>query len=152
MNITNSFQFYNQYHLNPINKLFHLIGIPMIIVSFMTFTNNISFYYYFNSNKYTFNIKRLIILFYQLYYLSYGLLPGIIMIIYFEFLNFYSNYINLSKKKTLILFVSSWVLQFIGHYIEGKKPALIDSIGQAFLGAPIFSLTPIIPFLKYYLY
>jgi uncharacterized membrane protein YGL010W len=37
----------------------------------------------------------------------------------------------------LVLFVSGWVLQFLGHHYEGKRPALLDNIFQAFIG-PMF--------------
>lgn len=35
------------------------------------------------------------------------------------------------------LFVGGWILQFLGHHYEGKRPALIDNIFQAFIG-PMF--------------
>ena len=37
----------------------------------------------------------------------------------------------------LVLFVSGWILQFVGHHYEGKRPALTDNIFQAFIG-PMF--------------
>jgi len=37
----------------------------------------------------------------------------------------------------LALFVGGWVLQFLGHHYEGKRPALLDNIFQAFIG-PMF--------------
>ena len=36
-----------------------------------------------------------------------------------------------------VLFVGGWVLQFLGHHYEGKRPALIDNIFQGFIG-PMF--------------
>ena len=41
---------------------------------------------------------------------------------------------------TISLFILSWVAQFIGHYIEGKRPALLDNLSQAFIDAPLFSM------------
>ena len=77
------------------------------------------------------------------------------MLLYFWLLNWITYWLSTNKKLTNIqimqLFILSWGFQFLGHFIEGKKPALMDSISQAFLGAPIFSLTPIIPSLKSYL-
>lgn len=35
------------------------------------------------------------------------------------------------------LFVGGWVLQFLGHHYEGKRPALLDNIFQGFIG-PMF--------------
>jgi uncharacterized membrane protein YGL010W len=37
----------------------------------------------------------------------------------------------------LILFTGGWILQLVGHYCEGKRPALLDNIFQAFIG-PMF--------------
>ena len=37
----------------------------------------------------------------------------------------------------LVLFVGGWVLQFLGHHYEGKRPALVDNVFQAFIG-PMF--------------
>jgi uncharacterized membrane protein YGL010W len=37
----------------------------------------------------------------------------------------------------IALFVGGWVLQFVGHHYEGKRPALLDSIFQGFIG-PMF--------------
>jgi uncharacterized membrane protein YGL010W len=37
----------------------------------------------------------------------------------------------------IALFVGGWVLQFLGHHYEGKRPALLDNIFQAFIG-PMF--------------
>jgi uncharacterized membrane protein YGL010W len=35
------------------------------------------------------------------------------------------------------LFIGGWVIQFLGHHYEGKRPALMDNIFQAFVG-PMF--------------
>lgn len=37
----------------------------------------------------------------------------------------------------LALFVGGWVLQFLGHHYEGKRPALLDNVFQGFIG-PMF--------------
>ena len=151
MTNSNSFKFYNEYHLNPINKMFHLIGIPLIILSVINFSNYFSLVFNYNNINHSLSLKRLLITYYQIYYLSYGIFPGFVMIVYFELLNIINNSLNLSFRNTAIIFTLSWILQFIGHYIEGRKPAILDSISQSLLGAPIFSLVPLIPSLKKYL-
>ena len=35
------------------------------------------------------------------------------------------------------MFIGGWILQFIGHHFEGKRPALVDNIFQGFIG-PMF--------------
>lgn len=42
----------------------------------------------------------------------------------------------------LVLFVGGWILQFLGHHYEGKRPALLDNIFQAFIG-PMFLVAEI---------
>jgi len=36
-------------------------------------------------------------------------------------------------------------MQFIGHGIEGSRPALFDNISQAFTAAPLFSIQAFLP-------
>jgi uncharacterized membrane protein YGL010W len=44
----------------------------------------------------------------------------------------------------MLLHIGAWVAQFIGHfYFEGNRPALTDSLVQAFLIAPMFVLIDI---------
>ena len=69
-----------------------------------------------------------------------------IMITYFTFIKLLSMLFIYKNKNWLIdtacIFTASKVLQFLGHYMEGSRPALMDSLGQAFLDAPVFSLEP----------
>ena len=38
---------------------------------------------------------------------------------------------------SIALFVGGWVIQFIGHYYEGKKPAFVDDLIGLLVG-PLF--------------
>ena len=40
---------------------------------------------------------------------------------------------------SLVLFVVMWILQFIGHHIEGKKPSFFDDLRFFFALAPLAS-------------
>ena len=40
------------------------------------------------------------------------------------------------------IFLGGWVLQFIGHYYEGKKPAFVDDIMGLAIG-PLFVLAEV---------
>lgn len=42
-----------------------------------------------------------------------------------------------------VLFAGGWVLQFLGHHYEGKRPALLDNIFQGFIG-PMFLVAEIL--------
>lgn len=41
------------------------------------------------------------------------------------------------------LFVGGWVLQFVGHHYEGKRPALVDNLFQGFVG-PMFLVAEVL--------
>jgi 2-hydroxy fatty acid dioxygenase len=50
----------------------------------------------------------------------------------------------------LALFIGSWIAQFIGHgKFEGRKPALLDNVFQAFFLAPLFVWLEILFMLGY---
>lgn len=41
------------------------------------------------------------------------------------------------------LFTGGWVLQLVGHHYEGKRPALLDNIFQAYI-APMFLVVEVL--------
>ena len=144
-------EFYKKYHTNNINKWIHFLCIPMIILSIILLLNN----YYIIHESYTkkivnkIKLSSAIIFIYIIAYFNLSLEIGLIMTIYFIVIKSFSNYIISNYNHYLIskyLFICGWLFQFIGHYyIEGKKPALIDSLIQSFFQAPLFSLDVIYP-------
>jgi len=42
----------------------------------------------------------------------------------------------------LAIFISAWVMQFIGHKIEGKKPSFFEDVQYLWIG-PLFVLQPL---------
>ena len=65
------------------------------------------------------------------------------MLGYYTLVDYYSE--KWTKRRywfmeSMIVFISSWILQFIGHYIEGSRPALMDSLTTAVTQAPLFSI------------
>ena len=61
-----------------------------------------------------------------------------------------SNYGSVANYWALALFLGSWIAQFIGHgAFEGRAPALLDNLVQAFILAPFFVWMEILFFLGY---
>lgn len=151
----NELSFYKYYHQNPINKWIHFFCIPLIVLSIIVLLND----FYILNERYNkkfnkidriwkYKMSNLIIILYIISYSTISLKIGIVMFIYFMILKCLSNFLLLRIKNNLIpiiMFVVGWILQFIGHFIEGRRPALIDSIFQAFFQAPLFSLEVLFP-------
>ena len=147
-------EFYNQYHQNFWNKIIHMIFIPMIVLSIRIFLSE--FYIgqpFWNwpglKLKIKFGLGRLLSHIYAIYYFTYGWYPGFVMLIYFTWIEamFYYIHDNIPRKYFLAscMFIFGWTMQFIGHEIEGNKPALFDSVSQAFTAAPLFSIQAFLP-------
>ena len=129
---------YQDYHTHPVNKIIHFFCIPMIVLTSVNFLSksNLSFL-----GMGIYSIALITLLSYYLYY--YGLSTFFLMFIYYTFIDYYSE--QWTKRRywfieSMIIFISSWVLQFIGHYIEGSRPALMDSLTTAVTQAPLFSI------------
>lgn len=140
----NGLEFYKEYHSHPTNKLIHFICIPLICLT----TINLASLLKFKALKCT--GLELLNIFYFINYFRFGINIGTFMFSYLILLNTLGKVWrildNKWKRNTIIVFIIGWILQFIGHYIEGRKPALFDSIIQSFLSAPLFSLDYILHF------
>ena len=144
-------EFYKYYHNNSTNKLIHFICIPLIVLSIIILIDNLYILYEKkekeNTIVYKFPLSNMIISFYIFSYMTISFDIGIMMFFYFSFLKYFSV-ILLSKDYGFCakyMFFFGWIFQFIGHYIEGRRPALFDSISQSFYQAPLFSLEYIFP-------
>ena len=61
-----------------------------------------------------------------------------------------STYGATANKWALGVFVSSWILQFVGHgFFEKRAPALVDNLVQALFLAPFFVWMEILFFFGY---
>ena len=159
-----NYQHYSLYHTNVINKLIHTVTIPIIMITTAHFIQK--FHIVFDDEELIKkNIKlsihnsssllTIVQLFYCFYYFTWSWTIGFTMMFYIEgiiqgtyklqsyLLNYYEKWY--SKKIMIDLSILSimclaWGLQFLGHYIEGNRPALMDNLSTAFLSAPMFSL------------
>tara|TARA_B100001142_G_scaffold320698_1_gene366174 strand:+ start:1308 stop:1769 length:462 start_codon:yes stop_codon:yes gene_type:complete len=138
---------YYKYHQNPINKMIHLMCIPMIMISILTFLKK--FKIKSNSDYITYvlklNFRDLITLYYIAYYYSWSLKIGFFMQGFIAIINYIVDDLKLKPIPNFKLFAFAWTMQFFGHYVEGNRPALIDSLSQAFLQAPLFTVATIFP-------
>ena len=133
---------YAKYHKNKTNKIIHWICIPLIMFSLLGLLSLMTL---FTFNSITISALWFFIIFAIGYYvkLSKSLALGMTIIsicfIYFiELIN--ENFLNQKFEIFLSIFIISWIGQFIGHKIEGIKPAFVKDL-QFLLIGPLWLLS-----------
>ena len=140
---------YRESHQNPINKMIHWICVPLIMLSLMgllwtipTPLNLISIL------GVPLNWTLLFILFCIIFYsrlsikITLGMAcVGILLVLGVLWLNTFETAL---WKISVLIFVPAWLGQFIGHFIEGKRPSFSKDlqfllIGPAWLISFIFN-------------
>ena len=131
---------YGQSHKNKVNKLIHWICVPLIYFSIVGLVRSVPSDILLNdsiSENYS-NWASLTIVIIMIYYLTMSFMLTLGMT-FFSFICLYiCNYIIELKLSILwisiAVFIGSWILQFIGHKIEGKKPSFLKDIQFLLIG------------------
>ncbi|MCS6905823.1 MAG: DUF962 domain-containing protein [Bacteroidia bacterium] len=134
------FHLYGESHQNPTNKLIHWICIPLIMFSLLGLLKSIPVPEVFPSQ---FDFSWLLIVGAFIFYLmlSWQLSIGMLCVVAIMLLGLKilkDAGVNLLMVSLVIFFVS-WIFQFIGHKIEGKKPSFFTDL-QFLLIGPLWLL------------
>ena len=129
---------YAAYHQDRRNILTHFIGIPMIVLAVATLLSRPGM----QSGGLWLSPALLVGVLAAVYYLLLDLRYGVVMALKLTiFLWFAALLAQLSTAGWLgwglVLFVLGWIIQFIGHHYEGRKPAFLDDIMGLAIG-PLF--------------
>ncbi|WP_262146965.1 Mpo1 family 2-hydroxy fatty acid dioxygenase [Chryseobacterium foetidum] len=137
---------YAESHRNSTNKLIHWICVPLIFWTILGFTSLIPSPHFCAPYFGCISLVSLIaVILVTLFYLRLSLLIGFIMIfamLLMEHLAYAVN-IHIGGKSWMIylaVFIITWILQFVGHKIEGKKPSFLKDL-QFLLIGPIWLLS-----------
>ena len=134
------FKKYGESHQNTINKKIHWVCIPLIIFSLIGILWSIPHSYLHQLiNNHYFNWGSIFIIFVLFYYIylsikiAFGMFIFSLIILLFN--NFVANSFAMDHLKvSIFIFVISWIGQFIGHKIEGKKPSFFEDIQFLLIG------------------
>lgn len=129
---------YAAYHQDRRNILTHFIGIPMIVLAVATLLSRPGM----QSGGLWLSPALLVGVLAAVYYLLLDLRYGVVMALKLTiFLWLAALLAQLSTAGWLgwglVLFVLGWIIQFIGHHYEGRKPAFLDDIMGLAIG-PLF--------------
>ena len=136
---------YALYHKNKTNKMIHWFCIPLIMYSLFGLLSLLTFNYNLNGTLLEFNILSIFIALVVVYYfrlskkLALGMLIfSIILVRMLDLVNFVNSESHFAIY--LFIFIIAWIGQFIGHKIEGKKPAFLKDL-QFLLIGPLWLLS-----------
>lgn len=137
---------YGESHRNSTNKLIHWICVPLIfwtILGFISYipTPNIYLKYFGFLSVASFIALILVTVFYFRLSWRIALIMVFIMLLMEHFVSLTN--VTFGKKSWLFflaVFVITWILQFVGHKIEGKKPSFLKDL-QFLLIGPIWLLS-----------
>jgi len=129
---------YASYHRDPRNIATHFIGIPMIIFAVTILLSRPLI------SMAIFDLSPAIVLaiIACAYYLRLDLFLGLVMSCLLSVSVWHGAAIASTSTLSWLgwgvgLFVVGWILQFVGHFYEGKKPAFVDDIMGLAVG-PLF--------------
>ncbi|MBV6286334.1 DUF962 domain-containing protein [Pseudomonas aegrilactucae] len=129
---------YAAYHRDPRNIATHFVGIPMIVVAVTVLLSRPGI----DMAGMWLSPALLVAAWSAWFYLRldtrFGLLMSVLLGLCLwagQVLAVQSTMLWLSAG--LGLFVVGWVIQFVGHYYEGRKPAFVDDVSGLIVG-PLF--------------
>ena len=144
------FEKYSESHQNSTNKMIHWICVPLIVFSLFGLIWAIPFPHLDFLGRYNgyVNFASFLIAFAIYYY--YRLSPVLSYLMLLLMMFFSAGIVSLEKMHNnsgwpqmwevcLGIFVISWIGQFIGHKIEGKKPSFFHDLRFLLIG-PIWLL------------
>jgi uncharacterized membrane protein YGL010W len=121
---------YGESHQNPRNELIHFFAIPLIMLSLcgLMFALHPWVAYAFIAASMVYYLRLSIVFFISMSIWS------LIIIALIHAMGAHALEISAA------IFVGAWIIQFIGHKIEGKKPSFFEDIQYLWVG-PLFVLS-----------
>ena len=131
--LTRLLESYEKNHQNPINEVIHIIAIPLIMFSILGVTAAFDIF-----------LEYILVGIVFFYYLKLSKTAALLMLVW---LLIYLGLVALLKpyiiEISISLFGFGWILQFLGHFIEGKKPSFFEDL-RYFLIGPVFVVQKVI--------
>ena len=153
------FDEYGESHQNKTNKIIHWICIPLIFWSIISFLSLIPCEYlgvFNNSVLNSFMHWGTIFIFFGLLFylrLSFKIFIGMLLFSIYILIDIYYTVTlfdvnrywgilaevngtgkNFLLYSSILIFIFAWILQFVGHKIEGKKPSFLKDIQFLLIG------------------
>jgi uncharacterized membrane protein YGL010W len=124
---------YSLSHQHPVNERIHFLAVPLIMLTLIGLMFEIH-----PAVAYVFLAASMV------YYLRLSLVFSAVMAVWTALM--LMVVFAMGEHRLLIcvsVFVGAWVLQFIGHKLEGQKPSFFEDVQYLWVG-PLFVLRPLL--------
>ena len=124
---------YGESHQHPVNERIHFIAIPLIMLSLigLIFCIHPALAYAFMAASMVYYARLS-----SVFLLAMGVWSALLLALVHAMG-------DVRLPLCMAIFVSAWVLQFIGHKLEGKKPSFFEDVQYLWVG-PLFVLRPLL--------
>ena len=137
-NLTDELTRYAYYHQDERNIKTHFVGVPMIVMAVVTLLSRPVIAVSGLPLSVALTAAVLTTIFYLRLDLRFGVVLGVVLaLMLFGGQWLAAQTTSLWLTAGLGLFVVGWIVQFVGHYFEGKKPAFVDDLVGLLIG-PLF--------------
>ena len=132
---------YSESHQNETNQFIHWVFVPLIFLSVIGILWDVKLgveLSFLGGEQLNAAMVATVLLYAYYLSMSFSLSLGILIVSGLGLLGcfLYGSQLPMSVWKiSLIVFVLSWIMQFVGHKVEGKKPSFLKDI-QFFLVGP----------------
>ena len=123
-------------HQHPTNQIIHKIFVPLIMFSVIGLLWVIPLPDFFPKTPY-FNWATLFILGCMIFYLSLSFIMSLGMLLLTSVMMIISHQLHQAGvllQSSVVIFIISWIFQFYGHKLEGKKPSFIKDLAFLLIG------------------
>lgn len=133
--------FYTAYHREPRNVMLHVLGVPLILYATMV---PLSWLVLFHLGPVPVSLALIVAIGALVYYFRLDRIFAVAATVMFALLLWAAGATAAQGAAVgwVVFFagqIVGWVAQIFGHqYYEGRQPAFVDNLLQAFLSAPLF--------------
>lgn len=133
---------YASYHRDARNVVTHFVGVPMILLAVVIVLSRPA--WSMGTSGVVLSPAVLAALAASVYYMLLDMRYGLVLAVVLSAMLSLGAWLAQHSTATWLgwgggLFVVGWIIQFVGHYWEGRKPAFMDDIVGLLIG-PLFVL------------
>ena len=136
--LTDQLTQYAYYHQDQRNINTHFVGVPMIVMAVVILMSRAQV----NLGSMSISLAMVAAVLSTIFYLRLDLRFGVVLGAVLALMLFGGQWLAAQTVAVWLgagvgLFVVGWIIQFVGHYYEGKKPAFVDDLVGLLIG-PLF--------------